>query len=177
MEPDRDQLIDCVRRCNLNNIEQTCKYCANCYLSNWDLGGFNCHDDLANEIISRLEADAQKIKELTEQSQKWQEAYDCADAACRELSSKCDELTEEIKDLEADYDRVYEQAEADIHGNMADGGTSCHWCMDKTKADTVRGFVGYLKKQSFCCNPGNWISFDAIDAGELDNYAKDFLQE
>ena len=48
------------------------------------------------------------------------------------------ELTEEIKDLEADYDRVYEQAEADIHGNMADGGTSCHWCMDKTKADTVK---------------------------------------
>lgn len=138
MELDRDQLIDCVRRCNLNNIEETCKYCANCYLSDWDLGGFNCHDDLANEIISRLEADAQKIKELTEQSQKWQEAYDCADAACRELSSKCDELTEEIKDLEADYDRVYEQAAADIHGNMADGGTSCHWCMDKTRADTVR---------------------------------------
>ena len=48
------------------------------------------------------------------------------------------ELTEEIKDLEADYDRVYEQAEADIRGNMADGGTSCHWCMDKTKADTVK---------------------------------------
>ena len=87
------------------------------------------------------------------------------------------ELTEEIKDLEADYDRVYEQAEADIHGNMADGGTSCHWCMDKTKADAVREFVGYLKKQSFCCDPGNWISFDAIDADELDNYAKDFLEE
>lgn len=48
------------------------------------------------------------------------------------------ELTEEIKDLEADYDRVYEQAEADIHANMANGGTSCHWCADKTKVDTVK---------------------------------------
>ena len=48
------------------------------------------------------------------------------------------ELTEEIRDLETDYDRVYEQAAADIHGNMTDGGTSCHWCMDKTKADTVK---------------------------------------
>ena len=86
------------------------------------------------------------------------------------------ELMQEIKDLEEDYDRVYEQAEADIHGNIADGGTSCHWCMDKTKADTVREFVGYLKKQSFCCDPGNWISFDAIDADELDNYAKEFLE-
>ena len=64
--------------------------------------------------------------------------------ACRQSSllklalALIKELTEEIKDLEADYDRVYEQAEADIHGNMADGGTSCHWCMDKTKVDTVK---------------------------------------
>ena len=55
-----------------------------------------------------------------------------------EYAAKIKELTEEIKDLEAEYDRVYEQAEADIRGNMADGGTSCHWCMDKTKADTVK---------------------------------------
>lgn len=58
------------------------------------------------------------------------------------------ELTEEIKDLEADYDRVYEQAEADIHANMADGGTSCHWCMDKTKADTIK-MVQRVLKESF----------------------------
>ena len=48
------------------------------------------------------------------------------------------ELTEEIADLEADYDRVYEQAEADIHGNMADGGTSCHWCIDGHRRDAVK---------------------------------------
>lgn len=100
----------------------------------------------------------------------------CANQMLKDAISIIKELTEEIKDLEEEYDRVYEQAEADIHGNMADGGTSCHWCMDKTKADTVRGFVGYLKKQSFCCDPGNWISFDAIDADELDNYAKEFLE-
>ena len=101
----------------------------------------------------------------------------CAPFLIKDALALIKELTEEIKDLEADYDRVYEQAEADIRGNMADGGTSCHWCMDKTKADTIREFVGYLKKQSFCCDPGNWISFDAIDADELDNYAKEFLEE
>ena len=100
----------------------------------------------------------------------------CAPFLIKDALALIKELTEEIKDLEADYDRVYEQAEADIHGNMADGGTSCHWCIDKTKEDTVKGFVGYLKKQSFCCDPGNWISFDAIDADELDNYAKEFLE-
>ena len=58
------------------------------------------------------------------------------------------ELMQEIKDLEEDYERVYEQAEADIHGNMADGGTSCHWCMDKTKADTVRKMQSKLTDMS-----------------------------
>lgn len=48
------------------------------------------------------------------------------------------ELTEEIKDLEEEYDRVYEQAEADIRGNMADGGTSCHWCIAGHRADVVK---------------------------------------
>lgn len=103
-------------------------------------------------------------------------ASGCAGNVMRDALKLIKGLTEEIKDLEADYDRVYEQAEADIRGNMADGGTSCHWCADKTKADTIREFVGYLKKQSFCCDPGNWISFDAIDADELDNYAKEFLE-
>lgn len=40
--------------------------------------------------------------ELAEEIQKWQEAYDYADAACRELNSKCDELTEENERLRAD---------------------------------------------------------------------------
>lgn len=52
------------------------------------------------------------------------------------------ELTDEIKDLEADYDRVYEQAEADIRGNMADGGTSCHWCIAGHRADAVKEMLG-----------------------------------
>ena len=57
------------------------------------------------------------------------------------------ELTEEIKDLEADYDRVYEQAEADIHGNMADGGTSCHWCIDGHRRDAVRKMQEMLNQR------------------------------
>lgn len=65
-------------------------------------------------------------------------SVECTIRLMRDALSLIKELSEEIKDLEEDYDRVYEQAEADIHGNIADGGTSCHWCIDKTKADTVR---------------------------------------
>lgn len=68
------------------------------------------------------------------------------------------ELTEEIKDLEEEYDRVYEQAEADILGNMADGGTSCHWCIAGHRADAVKEMQNELKK-----------TFSAICKGEMDD--------
>ena len=72
----------------------------------------------------------------------------CSDELMRNALTLIKELTEEIKDLEADYERVYEQAEADIHGNMADGGTSCHWCMEKTKVDTVKRMQSRLTDMS-----------------------------
>ena len=82
------------------------------------------------------------------------------------------ELTEEIKDLEADYDRVYEQAEADIHGNMADGGTSCHWCMDKTKADTVKRMQKRLNDTKFKIGSDYYIY-----ANNVDVISKEMLEE
>lgn len=90
MELNRDQLIDCVRRCNLNNVEETCKYCTNCYLSDWDLGGFNCHDDLANEVISRLEADEQKIKELTEENEYLKQQNEIYEVLNKKLEDACE---------------------------------------------------------------------------------------
>jgi hypothetical protein len=95
----------------------------------------------------------------------------------RELETKVGELKAELKEAEEEYDRVYEQAEADIRGNMADGGTSCHWCIAGHTADAVNRFANYLKEYSFNCDPGNGHSFDAIDADELDSYVKEFLEE
>lgn len=84
------------------------------------------------------------------------------------------ELTEELKDLEADYDRVYEQAEADIHGNMADGGTSCHWCIDKTKRDTVKRMQEGLKEYlDDFYNSGEDELLDVPDL--IDQIAKEIL--
>ena len=54
---------------------------------------------------------------------------------------------EEYEELEANYDKIYKQAEADIHGNMADGGTSCHWCEDLTKKQTVMQVCDFIKEE------------------------------
>lgn len=56
---------------------------------------------------------------------------------------------DEYEDLCNDYDKVYEQAKADILGNMADGGTSCHWCMDEQyqrgRKETAREIIKFLR--------------------------------
>ena len=90
----------------------------------------------------------------------------------RNILTLIKELTEEIKDLEADYDRVYEQAEADIRGNMADGGTSCHWCIDKTKADTVKRMQTMIKEE--CLKGGIWPAFVAR---VVENVGKKLLED
>lgn len=41
--------------------------------------------------------------------------------------------------------------------------------------NAVKEFAKYLKDKSFCCDPNNWISFQAIDIDDLDELVKDFL--
>lgn len=53
----------------------------------------------------------------------------------------------EIERLEAECEKQYEQAEADILGNMSDGGTSCHWCIKQHKAKAIKEFAERLKAE------------------------------
>ena len=96
---------------------------------------------------------------------------DCVSNVMTDALALINELIAEIKDLEADYDRVYEQAEADIRGNMADGGTSCHWCADKTKADTVKRMQEKLNDTKFKFGSDYYIY-----ANNVDVIAKEILE-
>lgn len=105
--------------------------------------------------------------------------HNCKEDMCTDALALIKELTEEIEDLEADYDRVYEQAEADVHGNMANGGTSCHWCMDKTKADTVRKMQSKLTYMSeFMLRADHNGAMYYVDhAAWVEEIAKELLEE
>ena len=102
---------------------------------------------------------------------------DCISNIMTDALTLIKELTEEIKTLEADYERVYEQAEADIRGNMADGGTSCHWCAEKTKADTVKRMQERLKAKSFRDVPVFGEPYSCVDFVIIDQVAKELLEE
>ncbi len=55
------------------------------------------------------------------------------------------DLQEENASLEAEVDKQYEQAKADILGNMSDGGTSCHWCIEQHRLNAIKEFAERLK--------------------------------
>ena len=61
------------------------------------------------------------------------------------------DLQEENASLEAEIDKQYEQAKADILGNMSDGGTSCHWCIEQHRLNAFKEFAEILKQY---CAPG-----------------------
>ena len=129
-----------------------------------------------------------KREEIIKMLECWSSEYGCTgcpliDQGCfdcghmpveisRSILALIKELTEEIKDLEADYDRVYEQAEADIHANMADGGTSCHWCIAGHKRDTVHKMQSMIKEE--CIAGGIWPAFVAR---VVENVGKKLLED
>lgn len=52
---------------------------------------------------------------------------------------------EEIEMLETEIDKQYEQAKADILGNISNGGTSCHWCIEQHKSNAIKEFADRLR--------------------------------
>lgn len=56
-------------------------------------------------------------------------------------------LKAENAEIEAEVDKQYEQARADILGNMADGGASCHWCIAGHRKNAIKDFAERLKER------------------------------
>lgn len=124
------------------------------------------------------------IKELTEENERLVKQCgeliiecDGRDAArleqIAELIKENKELKADLAEAEAEYDRVYEQAEADIRGNMADGGTSCHWCIAGHRADTIREMRDRLSDKALDKYP--YVGY--IDVFDMEDVAKEMLEE
>lgn len=162
---ERDKIIEALECCHLKS--QDCISCP------FTLLGEHCGnlEQSAVTLIKELTGTIDSMeRQIGEKNQELDRAY-------RTIT----ELTEEIKDLEAEYDRVYEQAEADIRGNMADGGTSCHWCADKTKADTVKRMKTLIENgSSWFVTTSNGIVTNRtyqLTEDKLCQIAKELLEE
>lgn len=84
----------------------------------------------------------------------------------------------ELEELEAEIDKQYEQAKADILGNMSDGGTSCHWCIDGHRTVAIKEFAERLTHDLVINNEGNTDYFDfGYTLETIDNLVKEMTGE
>lgn len=64
------------------------------------------------------------------------------------LTEENGQLRLENNDLETQYEKIYEQAEQNVLANIADGGTSCHWCIEqhekKARKETAEKILQFI---------------------------------
>ena len=85
---------------------------------------------------------------------------------------RIEELEKEAAFWEGEADNVVAIAEGNIRAEIASGGTSCHWCEDKIKADTVRKMQEAIKER--CIKGG---IYPAFVKSVVEAVAKELLEE
>lgn len=125
------EIIKALECCGKPVDENSCSECPyHCYEE-------DCHKLLpqAIDLINRQQAEIENYIKVAEYQQN----------LTLKKSFEIKELKAEIERLEAEIDKQYEQAKADILGNMADGGESCHWCIDEHRKNAIKEFAEKLK--------------------------------
>lgn len=111
--------------------------CKNCTFDECTTGLLD--KGIALDFINRQKAEIEKHK--------------CECVQCCEKTQNCivslqktfAEQKAEIERLEAEIDKQYEIAEANVRAEIASGGTSCHWCEDKVRAEAIKEFAELVK--------------------------------
>lgn len=106
-----------------------------------------------SEIIKALECCAITAKCRQECIfHKYGEEYDvqnCTTHLAQATLELVNRLQAEIERLKAEIDKQYEIAEANVRAEITSGGTSCHWCEDKVRAEAYKEFAEIVKKIDF----------------------------
>lgn len=115
---------------NREQIEKSKDYVED-VLKNWALWQTH-HSKLTQsmrDMLVLIEVYEQKIKELTKENE---------------------ELRVENKLLESQYETMYDSVENTLRAEIADCGTSCKWCENKVKADTVEKLLECAIENAVC---------------------------
>jgi hypothetical protein len=128
-----------------------------------------CNSVLSDDALDLINRQQAKIEALQMDNEQLQS--DIINA-----NMNLEHMTAEFEELEAEYEKVYEQAEADILGNLPQGGASCHWCIDKHKEYAIKEFAERLKEYLEITDCDDW--FEITEHGlicEIDNLVKEMV--
>jgi hypothetical protein len=152
MKFNADAIVKALKCCNVPS-DRACSECP--------------YHEVGAECRTKRNKDAAElIVKFAQESQKWQEAYDCADSACRELSSKCDELTEKKEE----YCRECAELRVVLY-EITDE-------VNQIKADVVRKIQKLFEERldiSVCGYSTEEVVGDVLET--LDRVAKEVLED
>lgn len=101
--------------------------------------------DYEGTLKSLTESYYNALDSINRLQAKLDEAEDTIQFADKELKK----ANTEIERLEAEIDKQYEIAEANVRAEIASGGTSCHWCEDKVRVEAYKEFAERSEKEIF----------------------------
>ena len=75
------------------------------------------------------------------------------------LKTELQELKEENETLKQELEKTYEIERANIQAEIADAGTSCHWCQNQTVKNTAKKIYLWLEEKN---KRGMIVPFDMV---------------
>ena len=104
--------------------------------------------DAIAELISLYIQQMHIINRQKAEIEAWKDQEQRAHNYCKSVCEP--NYKAEIQRLESEIDKQYEIAEGNIRAEIASGGTSCHWCEAKAKAEARKEFADRLTER---CSP------------------------
>ncbi len=150
----------CPKRWDVEELERV--VCQKCPYYNVSCCELHLMTD-ALSLINRQQAENDGLQQLVNLSIDTQ----------NEMNATIIEQKAEIERLQAEIDKQYEIAEANVRAEIASGGTSCHWCEDTARAEAIKEFAERLKKIY-----DNYTIFGrGVAKGEIDCLVKEMVGE
>ena len=136
--------------------------------------------EIAEGYQKQFEDCAEDRAKLTEENERLRaENVDCRlgfkllEDAFKKLEKINEQCEEEKALLEKQFEEVHDIIESNIRAEIADNGSSCKWCENKVKADTVRKMQERLKAEKI----HHKFLDDMICCSDIDQIAKEMLED
>lgn len=107
-----------------------------------------------------LKASEARNAELKKQVEKLKEENEYLDIVAKQVLADYQTVQVQVDELEKELGKAYEIERANIQAEIADAGTSCHWCKNVTVKDTAKEIWNRAYKTA--CNTRGEITEKSI---------------
>jgi hypothetical protein len=132
-----------------------------------DCIGTNITKDLL-DVTKRLQVENERLtREVDKQKNfvtAWEESWKIANEQNTkirvELKKENAELQKQVDELKEELKKAYITERANIQAEIAEAGTSCHWCEQQTVKDTAKEILGFILAKEF--EKGDYLTDDEL---------------